>query len=91
MRKPRALALKVAALQVGQRVVQPAERQVVQPVEPQVVRPAEARQVVPLVVQPVLVRQAQLEQRVLLEQRVPQVRLLVRSPGLLALSAWSAR
>ena len=87
--------LKVVALQAGRRavprVVQPAERQVVQPVEPQVVQPAEAQQVVPLVVQPVLVRQAQLEQRVLLEQRVPQARLLVRSPGLLALSVWSVR
>ena len=66
MRKPRALALKVAALQVGRREVLQVELQVVQP--------AEALQVVPLAVQPVPVRQAQLEPRVLLEQRVPQAR-----------------
>ena len=48
-------------------------------------------QVVLLVVQPEPVRQAQLEPRVLLERRVPQARWLVRSPGLLALSAWSVR
>ena len=95
MRRPRALVLKVAALQVGRLVelqaVQPVELQAVQPVELQVVQPAEALQVVPLAVQPVPVPQAQLEPRVLLEQRVPQARLLVRSPGLLALSAWSVR
>ena len=89
MRRPRALVLKVAALQVGRReepqVVQPAELQVVQPAELQVVQLAEALQVAPLAVQPEPVRQAQLEPRVLLEQRVPQVRLRVRSPGLLAL------
>ena len=111
MRRPRALVLKAAALQVGRRavpqvvqpaelqvvqpaelqVVQPAELQAVQPVELQVVQPVEALQVVPLAVQPVPVRQAQLEPRVLLEQRVPQARLLVRSPGLLALWASSVR
>ena len=84
MRKPRALALKVAAPQaarlVGLQVVQPVVRQAVQPVELQVVQPAEALQVVPLAVQPEPVRQAQLEPRVLLAQRVPQVRLLVRLP-----------
>ena len=68
MRRPRALALKVAALQearlVGLQVVQP----VVQPVELQVVQPGE----VLLAVLRVLVRQAQLEPRVLLEQREPQ-------------------
>ena len=95
MRKPRALVLKVAALQVGRRevpqVVQPAERQVVQPAEPQVVQPGGALQVVPLAVQPVPVRQAQLELR---EQRVPQApqaRLLVRSLVLLALWVWLVR
>ena len=99
MRRQRALVLKAAALQVGRReaprvgrqVVQPVEPRVVQPVELQVVQLGEALQVVLLVVQPVPVRQAQLEPRVLLEPRVPQARLLVRSPGLLALSAWSAR
>ena len=95
MRRPRELVLKVAALQVGRRevpqVVQPAERQVVQPAEPQVEQPGGALQVVPLAVQPVPVRQAQLEPRVLLERRVPQGRWLVRSPGLSALSAWSVR
>ena len=92
MRKPRAPVLKVAALQVGRLVelqavqpvelqaVQPVELQAVQPVELRVVQPAEALQVVPLAVQPEPVRQAQLEPRVLLEQRVPQVRLLVRLP-----------
>ena len=90
MRRPRALVLKVAALQearlVGLQVVQPVVRQAVQPVELRVVQPGEARQVVPLAVQPEPVRQAQLEPRVLLEQRVQQARLLVRSLGLLALS-----
>ena len=91
MRRPRALVLKVAALQVGRRevpqVVRLVELQAVQPVELQVEQPAEALQVVLLAVQPVPVRQAQLEPRVLLERRVPQARLLVRSPGLLALWA----
>ena len=86
MRRPRVLVLKVAAPQVGRRVVQPVERQVerqvVQPVELQVVQPVEAQQVVPLAVQR---EPEQQEPRVLLEQRVPQVRLRVRSPGLLAL------
>ena len=95
MRKLRALALKVAAPQEARLVelqaVQPVVRQAVQPAELQVEQPAEALQVVPLAVQPVPVRQAQLEPRVLLERRVPQGRLLVRSPGLLALSAWSVR
>ena len=99
MRKPRALVLKVVVQQVGRRevpqVVQLVERlvelQAVQPVELQVVQPAEALQVVPLAVQPVPVPQAQLEPRVLLEQRVPQARLLVQSLVLLALSAWSVR
>ena len=95
MRKPRALALKVAAPQearlVGLQVVRLVELQAVQPVELQVVQPGEALQVVPLAVQPVPVRQAQLEPRVLLERRVPQARLPVRSLGLLALSAWSAQ
>ena len=63
MRKPRALALKVAAPQearlVGLQVVQ----LVVQPVELQVVQPGEALQAVLRV----LVRQAQLEPRVLRE------------------------
>ena len=87
MRRPRALVLKVAAPQEARLV----GLQVVQPVELQVVQPGEALQVVPLVVQPEPVRQAQQEPRVLLEQRVPQARLLVRSPGLLALSAWSVQ
>ena len=95
MRRPRALVLKVAALQVGRREVpqaaQPVELQAVQPVELQVVQLVEALQVVRLVVQPVPVPQALLELRVLLEQRVPRVRLLVRSLGLLALSAWSVQ
>ena len=91
MRKPRALVLKVAAPQEARLVVQPAERQAAQLVELQVVQPGEALQVVPLAVQPEPVRQGQLELRVLLEQRVPQARLLVRSPGLLALSAWSVQ
>ena len=103
MRKPRVLVLKVAALQVGRRevpqvvqpaelqVVQPAELQVVQPAELQVVQPGEAQQVAPLAVPPVPVRQARLEPRVQPVQRVPQARWLVRSPGLLALSAWSVR
>ena len=95
MRRPRALVLKVAALQVVRRevlqVVQPVVRQAVQPVELQVVQPGEALQGVPLAVQPEPVRQAQLEPRVLLERRVPQARWLARSPGLLALSAWSVR
>ena len=81
MRRPRVLVLKVAALQVGRREVP----QVVQPAEPQVVQPGEAQRVAPLAVPPVPVR---LEPRVLLERRVPQARWLVRSPGLLALSAW---
>ena len=83
MRKPRALALKVAALQVGRREVLQVELQV----ELQVVQPGVAL----LAVQPVPVRQAQLEPRVLLEQREPQARLLVRSPGLSVLWVWSAR
>ena len=62
MRKPRALALKVAALQVGRqevpRVVRLAVRRVVQP--------AEALQAVPQAVQQ--------EPRALLEQRGPQAR-----------------
>ena len=49
MRKPRALVLKVAALQVGRRevpqVVQPAELQAAQPVERQAVQPVGALQV----------------------------------------------
>ena len=89
MRRPRVLVLKVAALQVGRRevpqVVRLVELQAVQPVELQVEQPAEALQVVLLAVQPVPVRQGQLEPRVLLERRVPQARWLVRSPGLLAL------
>ena len=91
MRRPRVLVLKVAALPVGRRevlqVVQPVER----PVELQAVQPGEALQVVPLAVQPVPVRQAQLELR---EQRVPQApqaRLLVRSLVLLALWVWLVR
>ena len=91
MRRPRALVLKVAALQearlVGLQVVQPAELQGVQ----QVVQLGEALQVVPLAVQPEPVRQAQLEPRVLLEQRVPQARWQVRSPGSSALLALSVR
>ena len=87
MRRPRALVLKAAAPQEVRLV----ELQAVQPVELQVVQPEEALQVVPLAVQPEPVRQAQLELRVLLEQRVPQARLLVRSPGLSALWVWSAR
>ena len=87
MRRPRALVLKVAAPQEARLV----GLQVVQPVELQVVQPGEALQVVPLAVQPEPVRQGQLELRVLLEQRVPQARLLVRSLGLLALSAWSVQ
>ena len=86
MRRPRALALKVAAPQEARLVVQPVVRQAVQPVEPQVVQ-----QVVPLVVQPEPVRQAQLEPRVLLEPRVPQARLRARLLVLLARSAWSVR
>ena len=70
--------LKVVALQVGR----PEVPQVVQPAELQAVQPGEVPLEVPLEVQPVPVRQAQL---------VPQVRLLVRSPGLLALSVWSVR
>ena len=92
MRRPRALVLKVAALQearlVGLQAVQPVELQAVQPVELQVVQPVEAQQVVPLAVQR---EPEQQEPRVLLEQRVPQARLLVRSPGLLALWVWSVR
>ena len=80
MHKPRALARKVATLQVGRREVQPGELQAVQ----QVVQPAEALRVVRLVP----VRQVQRVQQV---QRALLVRLLVRSPGLLALSAWSVR
>ena len=87
------LVLKVAALQVGRRVVPQVVRlvelQVVQLVERQVEQPAEAPQVVLLAVQPVPVRQAL--ERVLLERRVPQEPWLVRSPGLSALSAWSVR
>ena len=79
MRRRRALVLKVAALQVGRREVLQVELQVVQP------------GVALLAVQPVPVRQAQLEPRVLLEQREPQARLLVRSPGLSVLWVWSAR
>ena len=56
MRRPRVLVVKVAALQVGRREV----LQVVQPVVLQAVQPGEALQVVPLAVQPVPVRQAQL-------------------------------
>ena len=71
MRRPRALVLKVAALQVGRRevpqVVRLVELQAVQPVELQVEQPAEALQVVLLAVQPVPVRQARLEPRVLRE------------------------
>ena len=63
--------LKVAALQVGRRevpqVVRLVELQAVQPVELQVEQPAEALQVVLLAVQPVPVRQARLEPRVLRE------------------------
>ena len=83
--------LKVAAPQVARLVGLQVVRRAVQPVEPQVVQPGEALQVVPLAVQLVPVRQAQLEPRVLLERRVPQARLPVRSLGLLALSAWSVR
>ena len=68
MRRPRVLVLKVAALQVGRREV----LQVVQPVELQVVQLVGALQVALLAVQPEPVRQAQLELRVLLEQRVPR-------------------
>ena len=78
---------KVAALQVGRREVPQVAQQVVQPV----VQPEEALRVVLLAVQPVPVRQAQLEPRVLQVQRVPQARLLARSLVLLALWAWSAR
>ena len=94
MRRPRALVLKVAALQVGRRevpqVVRLVELQAVQPAARQVVQPAEARQVVLLVVlllvvQPVPVRQVQLE------QRVPQALWLVRLLAWLALSAWRVR
>ena len=87
MRRPRALVLKVAAPQEARLVGLQVVRQAVQPAELQVVQPGE----VPLAVQPEPVRQGRLEPRVLLEQRVPQARLLVRSPGLLALSAWSVR
>ena len=99
MRRPRALVRKVAAVPEDQRVVlravQPAELRAVQLVERRVVRPEEALRVV----QPVParqaqlepVRQAQLEPRVLLEQRVPQARWQVRSPGSSALLALSVR
>ena len=85
MRRPRVLVLKVVAPQEARLVGLQVVPRVVQPVELQAVQPGEALQVVPLAVQPEPVRQAQLEPRVLLEQRVPQVRLRVRSPGLLAL------
>ena len=95
MRRPRVLVLKVAALQVGRLVELQVERQAVQPVElqavRQVVQPGEALQVVPLAVQPEPVQQAQLELRVLLEQRVPQARLRVRLLAWSVLLVWSAR
>ena len=62
MRKPRALALKVAALQVGRQEVPRVGRLAVRPV----VQPAEALQAVPQAVQQ--------EPRALLEQRGPQAR-----------------
>ena len=94
MRKPRALVLKVAALQVGRRevpqVVQPAELQVVQPAELQVAQPGEALQVVPLealqvvplAVQLVPVRQAQLglEPELLEPELLQEQRLALQEP-----------
>ena len=94
MRKPRALVLKVAALQVGRRevpqvvqpaelqVVQPVELQVVQPVELQVAQPGEALQVVPLAVQPVPVPRAQLglEPELLGPELLQEQRLALQEP-----------
>jgi len=103
MRKPRALVLKVAALQVGRRevpqVVQPAELQVVQPVELQVAQPGEALQVVPLAVQPVPVPRAQLglEPELLGPELLQEQRLALQEPwqaqllGLWGPLAWLAR
>ena len=74
--------LKVAALQVGRRevlqVVQPVER----PVELQAVQPGEALQVVPLAVQPVPVRQAQLglEPELLEPELLQEQRLALQEP-----------
>ena len=94
MRRPRALVLKVAALQVGRRevpqvvrlvelqAVQPVELQVGQPVELQVVQPAEALQAVPLAVLRVLVRQAQLglEPELLEPELLQEQRLALQEP-----------
>ena len=102
MLRPRALVLKVAALQVGRRevpqVVQPAERQVVQPAEPQVEQPGGALQVVPLAVQPVPVRRAQLglEPELLGPELLQEQRLALQEPwqaqllGLWGPLAWLA-
>jgi hypothetical protein len=78
MRRPRLLVLKVAALQVGRREVP----QVVQRAELQAVQPGEALQVVPLAVQLVPVRQAQLglEPELLGPELLQEQRLALQEP-----------
>ena len=95
MRKPRALVLKVVAPQEARLVGLP----VVQPVERQVVQPGEAQQVVPLAVQPVPVRQAQLglEPELLEPELLQEQRLALQEPwqaqllGLWGPLAWLVR
>ena len=103
MRRPRVLVLKVAALQVGRRevqpVVRPVELQAVRLVELQAVQPGEALQVVPLAVQPVPVRQAQLglEPELLEPELLQEQRLALQEPwqaqllGLWGPLAWLVR
>ena len=99
MRRPRVLVLKVAALQVGRREVLQVVRPVVRPVERQVVQPGEARLVVPLAVQPVPVRQAQLglEPELLVPELLQEQRLALQEPwqaqllGLWEPLAWLVR
>ena len=103
MRRPRVLVLKVAALQVGRRevlqVVRPVELPVVRPVELQAVQPGEALQVVPLAVQLVPVRQAQLglEPELLEPELLQEQRLALQEPwqaqllGLWGPLAWLVR
>jgi hypothetical protein len=99
MRRPRALVLKVAALQEARLVGLQVVRQAVQPVELQVVQPGEALQGVPLAVQPEPVRQAQLglEPELLGPELLQEQRLALQEPwqaqllGLWGPLAWLAR
>ena len=99
MRRPRVLVLKVAALQVGRREVPQVVQPVARPVELQAVQPGEALQVVPLAVQPVPVRQAQLglEPELLEPELLQEQRLGLLEPwqeqllGLWGLLAWQVR